>query len=67
MTEEQLMAWRVRHDVTQREAAALCGVTLRAWQRWEYGERAVSPPVCRLLYLLDTIAAARGALVAYRR
>jgi len=32
---------RIRAGLTQRGAAELIGVTLRAWQYWEAGERNV--------------------------
>ena len=38
---EQLAAWRDVEGLTQERAATLAGVELRAWQRWEYGERLV--------------------------
>lgn len=31
--------WRYLEDLTQAECAERLGVTLRAWQRYEYGER----------------------------
>jgi len=40
-TPEEVRHWRETAGLTQREAAALAGVDLRTWQRWEYGERRV--------------------------
>lgn len=38
---DDLRAWRDAEGLTQERAAKLAGVELRAWQRWESGERAV--------------------------
>ena len=40
-TPDDLSAWRERECLTQSRAAQLAGVELRAWQRWEGGDRAV--------------------------
>lgn len=40
-TPEDLRSWREREQLTQTRAATIAGVDLRAWQRWESGERAV--------------------------
>jgi DNA-binding XRE family transcriptional regulator len=37
----RLEAWRAREELTQEQAAEIAGVTRRAWQRWETGERSV--------------------------
>lgn len=34
-------AWRESERMTQSDAAGIAGVALRAWQRWESGERSV--------------------------
>ncbi len=52
-------AFRDRLGLTQSGAAALFGVTLRAWQHWEAGARAVPGPALVLMRLL----AARPELV----
>lgn len=52
MSPAAILAWRQRFELTQTQAGALLGVPLRTWQKWEYGERAVSPPVERLLRLV---------------
>lgn len=38
---EDLRVWRDSEGLTQERAAKLAGVELRAWQRWESGERSV--------------------------
>ena len=38
VTPGQLRAARERAGLTQKEAAALCGVDERTYQRWELGE-----------------------------
>lgn len=35
---ERIRQIRRDHALTQEQAAARAGVTVRAWQRWEYGE-----------------------------
>lgn len=35
---ERIRQIRREHALTQEQAAARAGVTVRAWQRWEYGE-----------------------------
>ncbi len=40
-TPAELRAWRKTEGLTQTRAASLAGVDIRAWQRWESGERAV--------------------------
>ena len=39
---------RLAAGLTQSEAAALCHVTLRSWQRYESGEHAIAPAVWEL-------------------
>lgn len=38
-TKEQVAEARAGSNLTQTEAAAIIGKTLRAWQYWEAGER----------------------------
>ena len=40
-TPDALKAWRKTEGLTQARAAELAGVDIRAWQRWEYGEREI--------------------------
>jgi len=54
----RLAELREQHSLTQEQAAARTGVTLRQWQRWEYGE---SIPYPRNL---DAIASKFGLSVA---
>ncbi len=55
---ERLTELREQHSLTQENAAARVGVTLRQWQRWEAGE---SVPYPRNL---DSIASKFGLSVA---
>lgn len=41
-TPEEVKAARIEAGLKQREAADLVHVTLRAWQTWEEGSRAIS-------------------------
>ena len=45
--------FRNRLGLTQSGAAALFGVTLRAWQLWESGERKMRGPALVLMRLLS--------------
>ena len=40
-TPEQIRAWRKGEGLSQTKAAEMAGVKLRAWARWESGERSV--------------------------
>ena len=40
-TPEQLKAWRKTEGLSQTKAAEVAGVKLRAWARWEHGDREV--------------------------
>jgi transcriptional regulator with XRE-family HTH domain len=50
---------RARMGITQREAATMVGITLNAWQHYEYGRRQIPEPTWRLFKLL-----AKDAVVA---
>lgn len=45
----ELRAWRQRHGLTQRAAAALIGAALRTWEDWEAGRRTMPPAKWALL------------------
>jgi DNA-binding XRE family transcriptional regulator len=47
-TSEQLKSIRKALGYTQREAAELVHVSLRAWQLWEAGERVMPPATWEL-------------------
>ena len=47
-TPAEISAARMRCGLTQQEAAALLHISLRAWQRYEYGERRMSPALWEL-------------------
>jgi transcriptional regulator with XRE-family HTH domain len=42
-TKEQIREARLAAGLSQSKAAELVCVGTRAWQRWEYGERRMSP------------------------
>lgn len=42
---------RIMADLTQTEAAQTVRVSLRAWQRWEAGDRAMPPGLFELFML----------------
>jgi len=46
MTADDLKAWRAGLDLSQREAAMALGITTRAYQHLESGERPVSTAIC---------------------
>lgn len=52
-TPESIRAARERAGLTQAQAAALVHSTLRAWQRYEAGERRMHPALWEL-FLLKT-------------
>lgn len=54
-TPDELRNWRESEGLTQTRAAQLAGVDLRAWQRWESGDRAVPQ------WLGDTLSARWGS------
>jgi len=43
MTGEDLLKWRKRHGLTQKELADLLGVRNMTIYRWECGMRSISP------------------------
>ncbi len=47
----QIRAARLATGLTQAQAADLVHVTLRSWQRWESGERAMLPAVFELFII----------------
>lgn len=48
---EEIVAARHAAGLTQREAAAIVQVSLRAWQHWEYGKRNMHPALWRLFLI----------------
>ena len=53
MTPDDLWRFRVAYELTQREAADWLGVTLRAWQYYEGGERPIPRTIERLVRLCE--------------
>jgi DNA-binding transcriptional regulator YiaG len=53
MTDADLRAVLGRLELSQTGAARLLGVDARTMRRWVAGEREISPPAARLLYLLE--------------
>ena len=45
MTPDQLKAWRKSHNYKAETAAAMFGVTLSAYQKWEVGKHKMHPTV----------------------
>ncbi len=58
-----LKAARKTAQLTQPQAAAFCGVSFSAWEKWERGVNPISPPTLAgcLLLLGETPALAREA------
>lgn len=50
-TPDQIRASREAVGITQREAAGLVCVESRTWQRWESGDRSMSPALWELFTL----------------
>ena len=48
---DHLIQLREQHNLSQKEAADACGVVVRAYQRYEYGER--EPQLSTLIRLAD--------------
>ena len=48
---DHLIQLREQHSLSQKEAADACGVVVRAYQRYEYGER--EPQLSTLIRLAD--------------
>jgi transcriptional regulator with XRE-family HTH domain len=53
MTGEDLLRWRKRHGLTQKELADLLGVRNMTIYRWECGMRSISPYLHLALKALD--------------
>lgn len=51
-TRKEVVDARKRAGMTQPAAADLVGISLRAWQTYEYGERKMPEPTWRLFRLL---------------
>jgi transcriptional regulator with XRE-family HTH domain len=69
-TGQRIAERRAAAKLTQREAAALVGVTLNGWQHYEYEVRAIPPPTWRLFWILTDPKpglAARRLLKQHRR
>ncbi|MCM0018742.1 MAG: helix-turn-helix domain-containing protein [Tagaea sp.] len=49
---ESLYNWRIKHNLTQEQAARVVGVTAGAWRNWEQGLRNISPPTAMLIQKL---------------
>lgn len=58
MTPDELLAWRRRLGVTQREAAALLRTPVSSYRKWEQGQKHCS---CPGLLHIATQAALAGA------
>jgi DNA-binding transcriptional regulator YiaG len=52
MTGAGLRRLRRQHGLTQRALAVRLGVTANSVARWERGERAIAPPIARLIHLI---------------
>ena len=48
---DRLIQLREQHSLSQKEVADACGVVVRAYQRYEYGER--EPQLSTLIRLAD--------------
>lgn len=66
MTPERIRAARTAADLTQTAAGELVGGTLRTWQDWESGARAMPLPAWEL-FLLRTDQHPTHRLVVKRR
>jgi DNA-binding transcriptional regulator YiaG len=53
---DNLKSSRLRLNLTQAEAAKLCGVDPNTWARWERGERQPGAPARKLIALLPMLA-----------
>jgi transcriptional regulator with XRE-family HTH domain len=60
MTGEDLLRWRKRHGLTQKELADLLGVWNMTIYRWECGMRSISPYLHLALKALDNGVTERG-------
>lgn len=65
MTSDEYRACLVRLGLTQSGAARLLGVDARTSQRYASGERAVPPPVQRLLWAIERDAGLHVTLRGY--
>src|SRR5689334_13658703 len=59
---ETMRTWRLRRDLTQREAADLFGVSRQAWQHWEIGDRDIPPIAETIMWLWDKYPPVKSAL-----
>ena len=51
--QQEIKKARQAAGLTQRQAGELLSVVVRTWQRWEYGERRMSPAMWEL-FLIKT-------------
>ncbi|MCA3247555.1 MAG: helix-turn-helix transcriptional regulator [Azospirillum sp.] len=60
---EALYQWRLKHNLTQEQAARAVGVTPGAWRNWEQGLRNISAPTAMLIQKLkpSDLPADRGS------
>jgi transcriptional regulator with XRE-family HTH domain len=61
MTGEDLLRWRKRHGLTQKELADLLGVRNMTIYRWECGMRSISPYLHLALKALENRMKKGGA------
>ncbi len=59
-TPAEISAAREFIGLTQQEAAALLHISLRAWQRYEYGERRMQPALWELFRMEAEMDTDRG-------
>ena len=58
---DRLIQLREQHSLSQKEVADACGVVVRAYQRYEYGER--EPQLSTLIRLADFYQVSLDTLV----
>jgi DNA-binding transcriptional regulator YiaG len=63
-TSDELKAVRAKSGLTQKEAAALAGVTLKTWQNWEQGKSPVRTSALLLFCKLTRQAAPASVMSA---
>ena len=54
LSKDEVLAIRQRMGATQEQMAALVGVHVRTWTRWELGEIPVPTPAAKLLARLES-------------